>query len=217
MSNENGTIEEKLQQTDLNSDNREGEAKPAENSVSQQTDHHSPESHPDSHPESDRRRYQRGGRKTNPSDGHKPWSERNGRLEQQPEFDSGSEGEAEKQATTTQGSKCATCGKSAGSSSGTGIKAFNLKRAEQTGSRAPFGVRVDRSREEKAKSEKKKQGKGKKKKKKQQQESSDEESEESDDEEPEKRKPVAIRLDLNLELEIFLRAKVKGDITITFL
>ncbi|RDL42405.1 uncharacterized protein BP5553_02384 [Venustampulla echinocandica] len=32
-----------------------------------------------------------------------------------------------------------------------------------------------------------------------------------------KKKPFAIRLDLNLELEIFLRAKIKGDVTITFL
>jgi len=218
MSNEDGTIEENLQQTNLNGDNREGEAQPAENSVPQQTDHHSLESQPESQPESDRRRHQRGGRKAKVSDNHKPWSERNGRLEQQPEFDSNSE-EADPRATTTQGSKCATCGKSTGNSSDTGIKAFNLKRAEETGGRAPFGVRVDRSREEKATKEKKKKdtGKKKKKKKKQQQESSDEDSEESDDEEPEKRKPVAIRLDLNLELEIFLRAKVKGDVTITFL
>ncbi|TAQ83840.1 hypothetical protein B7494_g7836 [Chlorociboria aeruginascens] len=44
-----------------------------------------------------------------------------------------------------------------------------------------------------------------------------EEEEEEKVDEPEARKPMSIRLDLNLELEIFLRAKIKGDITITFL
>jgi hypothetical protein len=49
--------------------------------------------------------------------------------------------------------------------------------------------------------------------------SQEEHSQQERKEEPQKeeRKPVSIRLDLNLELEIFLRAKIKGDITITFL
>jgi len=212
MSSKNGAVEEKLEGGIPDSDNREGGANPAEPSVPQQIDHHLPESQLESEPESDRRRHQRGGRKVKTSDTHKPWSERNGRLGQPSEFESGSEDDGDPQATTTRGSKC-TCGNGGPSSSETGVKAFNLKRAASTGGRAPFGVSVDR---EKSKKEKKKKGKGKKKKKKQQ-ESSEEESEESDEEEPEKRKPVAIRLDLNLELEIFLRAKIKGDITITFL
>ena len=35
--------------------------------------------------------------------------------------------------------------------------------------------------------------------------------------EPEEKKPVQIRLDLNLMIEVFLRAKIQGDVTITFL
>jgi hypothetical protein len=206
MSNNNGTIEGKLEEKNPNNGSREDDTNAADNSIPDNTDHPPPESQP----ESDRRRHQRGGRKTKTSDNHKPWSERNGRLEQPSEFESGSDGEVEL-LTATQGSK-STSGNGVRSSSETGFRAFNLKRAASTGGRVPFGVSVDREKQKKEKA----RGKGKKKKKKQQ-ESSEEESEESDDDEPEKRKPVAIRLDLNLELEIFLRAKVKGDITITFL
>ncbi|TVY32785.1 hypothetical protein LSUB1_G007655 [Lachnellula subtilissima] len=36
-------------------------------------------------------------------------------------------------------------------------------------------------------------------------------------EKKEEKKPLSIRFDLNIELEIFLKAKIKGDITVTFL
>lgn len=88
--------------------------------------------------------------------------------------------------------------------SDTGIRSFNLKRADESGGR-PIGVSVERP-ESRSKANKKK-GKGKKKEKR---------SEESDEEEEKKSGP-SIRLDLNLELEIFLKAKIKGDITISFL
>jgi hypothetical protein len=87
----------------------------------------------------------------------------------------------------------------------TGVKAFNLDRAKSSGGRRPFGITVDRP---KSKSKAKK-------KKKREVSSEEEESEEEDG--TEKRKPISIRFDLNLELEIFLKAKIKGDITVTFL
>jgi len=68
--------------------------------------------------------------------------------------------------------------------------------------------------EEETHEEKKKKNQKNKKNMKTKKQGSDEKSEED---ETSKRKPVSIRLDLNLELEILLRAKVKGDITITFL
>jgi len=43
-----------------------------------------------------------------------------------------------------------------------------------------------------------------------------EESEESEEEGEKKQKPMSIRLDLNLVIEIFLKAKIQGDVTITF-
>lgn len=129
----------------------------------------------------------------------------------------------------------------------TGIKTFNLKRAESSGGR-PFGISVENGdndleevkKETKPKSKSKSKpptkpknkGKrkvkcekcGRKSKKKEAEEnwesedSSDEESEEEEEgEKPKAQKPMSIRLDLNLELEIFLRAKIKGDVTITFL
>lgn len=123
----------------------------------------------------------------------------------------------------------------------TGIKTFNLKRAESSGGR-PFGISVengDNDLEEakqakpkpktttkpknKAKRKVKCEKCGRKSKKKEAEEnwesreSSDEESEEEEEEKPKAQKPMSIRLDLNLELEIFLRAKIKGDVTITFL
>lgn len=38
-----------------------------------------------------------------------------------------------------------------------------------------------------------------------------------EDKDSEKKQVRSIRLDLDLEIEIFLRAKIKGDVTITFL
>lgn len=131
----------------------------------------------------------------------------------------------------------------------TGIKTFNLKRAESSGGRA-FGVSVEESNGEskkvrapkvKPKNKSRRRVKcdkcGRKSKTKDEDanwesddnddddddddgdtvESEESEEEEQKQEEPKKQKPFAIRLDLNLELEIFLRAKIKGDVTITFL
>jgi hypothetical protein len=119
----------------------------------------------------------------------------------------------------------------------TGINTFNLKRAESSGGRA-FGVSVDDINNESKKMKKQvkpknkskrkvkcdKCGRKSKKKAKEEKWESEDSSEESEEEEEEKKpeksnekKPFAIRLDLNLELEIFLRAKIKGEVTITFL
>ncbi|KAH8648054.1 hypothetical protein BGZ60DRAFT_437829 [Tricladium varicosporioides] len=114
---------------------------------------------------------------------------------------------------------------------GTGIKAFNIRKADQSGGR-PFGVSVERPKS-KTSSQKKRGSKtkskkkictecGRKKKSREEdwEDDSNEEGESSSEEEGEKpkgKKPMSIRLDLNLELEIFLRAKIKGDVTITFL
>ena len=45
----------------------------------------------------------------------------------------------------------------------------------------------------------------------------EEDSTEDEEKEPETRSGMAIRLDLNLIVEIFLKAKIQGDVTITFL
>lgn len=98
----------------------------------------------------------------------------------------------------------------------TGIRAFNMKRAAGSGGR-PIGVRSTSGKKEKK--SKSKESKKKKKKKGRKVESSEEEteSEESEEEEEEKKqKPMSIRLDLNLVIEIFLKAKIQGDVTITF-
>ncbi|KAG9243274.1 hypothetical protein BJ878DRAFT_125854 [Calycina marina] len=117
---------------------------------------------------------------------------------------------------------------------------FNVKRGDKPG--PPIGVYVERD-EDVKKNEKKKKKKKKKKdewkkeekkrkssKKKQSKKRSQREEESSDESSPSdssdssgdekeepKRKPVQIRLDLNLELEVLFKAKIKGDITITFL
>ncbi|CAG8972352.1 hypothetical protein HYALB_00005020 [Hymenoscyphus albidus] len=132
----------------------------------------------------------------------------------------------------------------------TGIRAFNLKRADSSGGR-PFGVSLQKgdndleeTKQTKSKSKTKTTTKPKNKAKRkvkcetcgrkskreeeenwESQDSSDEESEEEkevkkepkEEEKPKAQKPMSIRLDLNLELEIFLRAKIKGDVTVTFL
>jgi len=98
----------------------------------------------------------------------------------------------------------------------TGIRAFNMKRA--AGSRGrPIGVRTSSGKEKKGNSKEKK----KKRKKSRKTESSEEEESETDESEEgdgeKKQKPMSIRLDLNLVIEIFLKAKIQGDVTITFL
>jgi hypothetical protein len=96
----------------------------------------------------------------------------------------------------------------------TGIRAFNLKRAADSAGR-PVSVRA-----EKKKSKKKDKAKKKKKKREPEVDETDESSSDEDEEkEPETstRSGMAIRLDLNLIVEIFLKAKIQGDVTITFL
>jgi hypothetical protein len=187
--------------------------------------------------QSERRKHRRGGRKKKgkpqaTGESRIPWSERNGRLQPGSEGhvapqkeqngheqdDYGVPVEVAEEGSSRNGKpkgKQASTNENGNSEAfETGIRAFNLKRAESSGGR-PFGISVDRP---KSKSKPKKQKKQKKKKSKKQSDSSeDEESEEESEDDSEKRKPLSIRLDLNLELEIFLRAKVKGDITITFL
>lgn len=134
-----------------------------------------------------------------------------------------------------------------GTGAETGIRGFNLKKAQEPGGGKkkkgvrPFGITLEKPRAKsstttQSQSQSSKAGPSRTKKhtsdnnqvrKNTQDEegSGSEESEEEDDEEdeeqlkPEKeeRECVSIRLDLNLELEIFLKAKIKGDVTITFL
>jgi hypothetical protein len=190
---------------------------------------------------SDSRRYQRGGRKQKkktrlPSaeESQLPWSQRNGRLDSFAESPTEEEMEEEllepeiepqpttSQPTTSQPTKPATNGRKIRPKSSpfrSGISSFGVKR---TKSGPPIGVHVDRGDEPKAQ---RKAAKTKSTRKCEKCKSGDveddAESAESVEEEEEKeeppRKPVQIRLDLNLELEILLRAKIKGDITITFL
>jgi hypothetical protein len=97
----------------------------------------------------------------------------------------------------------------------TGIRAFNLKRAASSAGR-PVGVRATtESKKSKKKAAKKKKKKAKHEVKEEESEEEDS-SEEEEDEEP-ATKPMSIRLDLNLVVEIFLKAKIQGDVTITFL
>lgn len=117
----------------------------------------------------------------------------------------------------------------------TGIRAFNIKKAKSSGGR-PVGITIERPKSSgkssgKAKGKKKgkeKPGKEKSGKKsdgavegnlqEEWEESNEEEEEDGEAEtETETRNPVSIRLDLDLEVEIFLRAKIKGAVTITFL
>lgn len=98
----------------------------------------------------------------------------------------------------------------------TGIKAFNLARAEESGGRRPVGITIERPKST-GKSKVKKGNGNKKMEERPEGEDEGEGDENSGDTETETRRPVSIRLDLNLEVEIFLRAKIKGDVTVTFL
>jgi hypothetical protein len=100
----------------------------------------------------------------------------------------------------------------------TGIRAFNIKKAKSSGGR-PVGITIERP-----KSPGKSSGKGKGKKCKKSNgavegdlEEEGEEQYEEADTETETRNPVSIRLDLDLEVEVFLRARIQGAVTITFL
>jgi len=95
----------------------------------------------------------------------------------------------------------------------TGIRAFNLRRAAASGGR-PVDVRATPSGDKKSK---KKSSKKKKKKAKVEVKESESEEESSSEEEEEKPKPMSIKLDLDLVIEIFLKAKIQGEVTITFM
>jgi len=88
---------------------------------------------------------------------------------------------------------------------------FNIKRGDKAG--PPIGVYVDRDEDER----KRKAANKRKRRKARRAAESSEESDSSEEEKEPKRKPVQIRLDLNLEMEVLFKAKIKGDVTITFL
>jgi len=101
----------------------------------------------------------------------------------------------------------------------TGISSFSIERPRGGGRKPPVAVSVERPGEKS-----KVKSKSKKSKKEAERETEDgtgegslEDESEDEREEEEPRKPVQIRLDLNLEIEILMKAKIKGDITITFL
>jgi hypothetical protein len=183
---------------------------------------------------SSRRRHQRGGRKKKKKKG--------GKLQSVSEFELPKGGQLQEQETPTgvqsgdqmpcpddydaEELQKARLSRPAGSNkerppgnaakAGTGIRAFNIARAEDFGGRQPVGITIECPSKDKSK------GTGKEKENKKAGErpggKCGGEGEEQDGEpETERRNPVSIRLDLNLEIEIFLRAKIKGDVTITFL
>ncbi|KAH8586765.1 hypothetical protein B0O99DRAFT_695175 [Bisporella sp. PMI_857] len=191
-------------------------------------------------------RKKRKGHMPPPGDTQLPWSERSGRLESFAEPTISREEEqspiapSQHEPEAAADTPCPHCArpmpksrqsadplqKEQGESSKARLKPsgaglFNLKRGNKPG--PPIGVYVDRPDEPKSKkSKKKKKSKRKSKKSKsaQGEESSSSSSSGSSDEEEEEekpRKPVQIRLDLNLDLEILFKAKIKGDVTITFL
>ncbi|KAH6669466.1 hypothetical protein B0J14DRAFT_120366 [Halenospora varia] len=168
-----------------------------------------------------RRRYQRGGRKQRQKDAPSDSDNFQGEVE----VENGVNGRKKRTMNSALPHRGST------PTLGTGIKAFNMRKADQSGGR-PFGVSVERpksntpsqkKRGSKAKSKKKTCGECGRKKKKSREEDWEDDSGEEDEssseeeEKPKGKKPMSIRLDLNLELEIFLRAKIKGDVTITFL
>jgi hypothetical protein len=84
-----------------------------------------------------------------------------------------------------------------------GIRAFNMAIAESSGSGRPMSINMERPNSTgRATGREKRKGGGKS---------------EEDEEGKGNRNPVSIRLDLNLEIEVFLRTKIKGSVTITFL
>ena len=94
----------------------------------------------------------------------------------------------------------------------TGLRAFNIKRAAGSIGR-PVEVRAQKS---ETVNEGKK-AKSKEKRKKAMDESDESPGDSQADDEIEKQSPMKIRLDLNLVVEIFLRARIQGDVTITFM
>jgi len=219
--------ERKLKNGDHEVENNPGKDVPPMNQAHSPQDYSDVASVGSQQSSSQRRRHRRGGRKNNgkaarsqaASESHKPWSERKGRLDAGSESHPASEDEhdGQNEEETSQPSQETPSGDRKFGPIGvptafeTGVRSFNLKRATGSGTGRPFGVTVEG---EKANGGSKK-SKGKKKSKKETEDDGDGASEEGA--KSEKQRPFAIRLDLNLELEIFLRAKIKGDVTITFL
>jgi len=184
----------------------------------------------------ERQKYQRGGRKKNtaksrmppipePMIAQDPEHREEIRTEQEETQVNGTKQE-ERQANGTTCPECAARKQKAPSKQRppfeTGIRSFNLKKAAGSGGR-PVGLRTTAP--ESKKTKKKSAKKKKKKPEPEVKESETEEestSEEDDvdegaDEKGEESKPVRIKLDLDLMIEIFLKAKIKGEVTITFL
>lgn len=98
----------------------------------------------------------------------------------------------------------------------TGVSAFSIQRPRGGGRKPPIAVNVERPGEEPKTRPRTKGGKGGRKTKAEEEDIAEDESDEGE-QEPEQSRPVKIRLDLNLELDILFKAKIKGDVTITFL
>jgi hypothetical protein len=158
-------------------------------------------------PASDRKTYKRGGRKEDTS----RWNSLSSRLPPLgPDEESDGEEEQEKEPSRADEPTDERQPRPRAKPFKTGISSFNLKRAEGSGGR-PMGVTIDDpttkvSAEHEFDQPKRKTTPDKGKQR-----------EERPQREPEEKKPVQIRLDLNLMIEVFLRAKIQGDVTITFL
>ncbi|KAH9214906.1 hypothetical protein DL95DRAFT_502637 [Leptodontidium sp. 2 PMI_412] len=107
----------------------------------------------------------------------------------------------------------------------TGIRAFNIRKA--AGSRRPVGVRATSDKKKPATAKpatrrsatSKNEDAGYETQSREDSSKSESEEEEESEEQEEKvgEKPMSIRLDLDLMIEVFLKAKIKGAVTITFL
>jgi len=192
--------------------------------------------------ETAQKKHQRGGRRIRRrgnfglADSKKPWSQRNGRLITPYEDHADSDGQIS--------GGCINLHEDANSEFTTGIDKFNVRRPEAAAEGEPIEISLEPKESLEAQSMEDSNFKQKARNKNQgfcdicghraelkecrkgsncdnktaadaEKHTQHEKSQAS--QESTKAKPVAIRLDLNLELEILLRAKVKGDITITFL
>jgi len=166
---------------------------------------------------SDRKKYQRGGRREDTS----RWNSLSSRLPPLGSDDeSDREEEQEKEPSRADEPIEERQPRPRATPFKTGISSFNLKRAEGSGGR-PMGVTIDDpttkvSAEHEFDQQRRKTtpDKGKQEER---GERPQRKPEERPQREPEEKKPVQIRLDLNLMIEVFLRAKIQGDVTITFL
>jgi uncharacterized protein (DUF4415 family) len=164
-------------------------------------------------PASDRTKYQRGGRKQDDC----RWNSLSSRLPPLgPDDESDREEEQEEEPSRADEPTEERQPRPRGTPFKTGISSFNLKRAEGSGGR-PMGVSIDDPTTKVSAEHEFDQQRRKTTPNKGKQKAEREEREEKPQREPEEKKPVQIRLDLNLMIEVFLRAKIQGDVTITFL